>query len=174
MGKQHNVYFIGRQENIVYYQWLGGYYMRTKSSLDGKRFHKDPAFARSRQRAVEFGVAAKLAAEVYQLLPKELKKRGMIGRLTGWAHRGLMAGESREKVILAILEACGLAEGTARPKRLEAACTSGPSWIRPAVRKAPYTDGLAPQLTKTGQLLLQRIKLGPVVEISPLVLAAPA
>lgn len=108
MGRQRNQYYIGRQAHLVYYQWRGGYYVRTKSTLSGKRFWKDPAFAASRKRAVEFGDAAKLAAEVYALLPQEGKKRCVIGRLTGWAHKGLMAGKSRDAVTMELLAACGL------------------------------------------------------------------
>lgn len=130
MGKQRNIYFIGRQENIVYYQWKGGYYMRTKSTLDGKRFWKDPAFAGSRKRAVEFGEAAKLASQVYQLLPGELRKRGVIGKLTGWAHKALMSGKNKEVVMLELLEACGLPGSSTKPST-QRGCTAGVTWMQP-------------------------------------------
>ena len=137
MGKQRNIYFIGRQENIVYYQWKGGYYMRTKSTLDGKRFWQDPAFAGSRKRAVEFGEAAKLASEVYQLLPAELRKRGVIGKLTGLAHKALMHGKNKDVVMLELLEACGLrCPSTLQPAKR--GCTAGVNWNQ--------SDGLSNKL----------------------------
>src|SRR6476620_7868776 len=109
MAKQKNQYYIGRQGHLIYYQWRDVYCIRTKGSLDRKRFFSDKAFAGSRKRAEEFGEASKLASEVYQLLPQELKKRGFIGTLTGWAHRGLMNGKSRAAVKLELLKTCGLA-----------------------------------------------------------------
>jgi len=134
MGKQRNMYFIGRQDNIVYYEWKGGYYMRTKSTLNGKRFWQDPAFAGSRKRAVEFGEASKLASEVYQLLPVELRKRGVQGRLTGWAHRGLMAGASREEVKGELLAACGLSVKVNTATTSHRACTAGVDWLQLSAR----------------------------------------
>lgn len=124
MGLQKNQYYIGRQGHLIYYQWRDIYCVRTKSSLDRQRFFSDKAFAGSRKRAVEFGVAAKLAAEVYQLLPKEFKKRGFIGKLTGWAHRGLMNGKSREEVRVELLRCCGLAVVDLAPKEPIASGTS--------------------------------------------------
>jgi hypothetical protein len=124
MGLQKNQYYIGRQGHLVYYQWRDIYCVRTKSSLDRKRFFSDKAFEGSRKRAVEFGKAAKLAAEVYQLLPKELKKRGFIGKLTGRAHKALMNGKSREEVQTELLRSCGLAVVDSASKEPMASSTS--------------------------------------------------
>ncbi|ANE50530.1 hypothetical protein [Flavisolibacter tropicus] len=123
MAKQTNQYYIGRQGNLLYYQWRDVYCIRTKGTLDKKRFYEDKAFEGSRKRAVEFGEASKLAAEVYHLLPQELKKRGFIGTLTGWAHRGLMVGESKEAVRHELLLACGLATPGKSSKVIIEACT---------------------------------------------------
>ncbi|ANE50234.1 hypothetical protein [Flavisolibacter tropicus] len=109
MAKQKNQYYIGRQGNLLYYQWRDVFCIRTKGTLDKKRFYEDKAFEGSRKRAVEFGEASKLAAEVYHLLPQELKKRGFIGTLTGWAHKKLMNGKSKEAVKLELLKTCGVA-----------------------------------------------------------------
>jgi len=108
MAKQRNQYYIGRQGNLVYYMWQGGYYIRTRSTLSGKRFWEDKAFAGSRKRAVEFGAAAKLASEVYQLLPLKERRRGVIGKLTGEAHTALMAGKTKEVVKRELLIAYGV------------------------------------------------------------------
>jgi hypothetical protein len=130
-GLQKNQYYIGRQGNLLYYQWRDIYCVRTKGALGRQRFYSDKAFAGSRKRAEEFGIAAKLAAEVYQLLPKELKKRGVMGKLTGWAHKGLMAGESKDAVRVELLEACGL---TVPGKAPIEACTCRYIQMEPAQR----------------------------------------
>src|SRR6476620_6421140 len=134
MAKQTNQYYIGRQGNLLYYQWRDVYCIRTKGTLDKKRFYEDKAFESSLKRSVEFGEASKLAAEVYQLLPQELKKRGVIGRLTGWAHRGLMAGESKEAVRYELLLACGLAAPGKSSKVTIEACTCRYMRMEPALR----------------------------------------
>jgi len=126
MAKQRNQYYIGRQGNLVYYMWQGGYYIRTRSTLSGKRFWKDKAFAGSRKRAVEFGAAAKLASEVYQLLPLKERRRGVIGKLTGEAHTALMAGKLKEEVKKELLMAYGVLPQMETPARQEIVNDFGP------------------------------------------------
>ncbi|ANE52543.1 hypothetical protein [Flavisolibacter tropicus] len=108
MAKQTNQYYIGRQGNLLYYQWRDVFCIRTKGTLDKKRFYEDKAFEGSRKRAVEFGEASKLAAKIYEQLPAVLKVRGFIGRVTGLVHRKLMAGKSRETVMLELLMEYGV------------------------------------------------------------------
>jgi hypothetical protein len=161
MGIQKNQYYIGRQGHLVYYQWRDIYCVRTKGSLDRKRFFSDKAFEGSRKRAVEFGVAAKLAAEVYQLLPKELKKRGFIGRLTGWAHRGLMNGKSREEVQRELLISCGLNKPDKTSKNPVIACTSSYIQLQSPLNKNNYSTLSGQHLNRVGkQLHYQRLQNG--------------
>jgi len=108
MAKQTNQYYIGRQGNLLYYQWRDVYCIRTKGTLDRKRFYEDKAFEGSRKRSIEFGEASKLAAKIYEQLPAVLKVRGFIGKVTGIVHRKLMAGKSREMVMLELLMEFGV------------------------------------------------------------------
>jgi hypothetical protein len=160
MGIQKNQYYIGRQGHLVYYQWRDIYCVRTKGSLDRRRFFSDKAFEGSRKRAVEFGVAAKLAAEVYQLLPKELKKRGVMGRLTGWAHKGLMAGESKGAVRVELLEACGLTASIKAPKVPIEACTCRYIRMEPIQRYGRFYTLQDEGCCQAGRLLQQIPKEG--------------
>ena len=137
MAKQRSQYYIGRQAQLVYYMWRGGYYIRTRSTLSGKRFWKYPAFAASRKRAVEFGEAAKLAAEVYQLLPAELRKRGVMSKLTGLVHKELLSGKPKEGVKLELLAAYGLLPKDTLTKQSPAA--GGPALL-PVGKQGSLTE----------------------------------
>jgi hypothetical protein len=65
MGRQHEGSRLeGRIGSLVFYQWRGGFYVRSASSLTGKRFRKDKAFEGSRRCAALFAKASRLAGEV--------------------------------------------------------------------------------------------------------------
>ena len=78
--------------DITFYQLEEEYYLRKKTSLNRKRFLKDPAFAGSRIRSAQFGVASSLASRFYRSLPKEKKGHGIIGKLSGMANTFLQQG----------------------------------------------------------------------------------
>ena len=86
--------FSGTIGNLTIYRVGDKSYVRTKSSLDRKRFLRDPAFAQSREKAALFGKAARLVKAFYQELPKEVKRHGLFGKLTAIAYKGLQAGKS--------------------------------------------------------------------------------
>jgi hypothetical protein len=117
MARQAGPLFIsGTLQDLTFYQLDGTFYVRQKSSLTRKRFRKDPAFARSRERAAQFSVASKLAKEVYYLLPKKKRKHGVIGKLTGQANRLLQEGASVEAVKRRLQKEWGLIQPTAASK----------------------------------------------------------
>jgi hypothetical protein len=65
MGRQREGSRLeGRVGSLVFYQWRGGFYVRSASSLTGKRFRKDKAFEGSRRCASLFAQASRLASEV--------------------------------------------------------------------------------------------------------------
>jgi hypothetical protein len=97
----------GTLGNLTFYKMDGKNIVRRKTSLDKKRVNTDPAFANSRKSAAVFGVAAFIAKEVYWTLPKEKRKHGLIGKLTGMANKMLHEGKSAEEVRTKM---CGLAE----------------------------------------------------------------
>ena len=98
----------GTYGNLVVYKVGDQLYARTKSSLDGKRFWKDRAFARSREKAKQFGVAAMIAKTIYALLPKEVKRYGLFGKVTGFIHKGLQEGKSKETLVQEMREHLGI------------------------------------------------------------------
>jgi hypothetical protein len=65
MGRQREGSRLeGRIGALVFYQWRGGFYVRSASTLTGKRFHKDKAFEGSRRCANLFAQASRVASEV--------------------------------------------------------------------------------------------------------------
>src|SRR5687767_1189515 len=103
MAKQKGpIYLKGTAGNKTYYRMGGRYYVRKKTSLDKERFYRDAAFARSRKAAGLFGIASKIASELYQMLPQQKKGHGVIGRLSGKANKLLHEGNSKETVWAAL------------------------------------------------------------------------
>ncbi len=98
MAKQIGPFKItGCYDNICFYKMDGQYYARTKSSLDGKRVKKDPAFRKTRWHSDLLARSSKIAAAVYRDLPKE---KGLFRKLTGQAMRLLKEGKTTEEVFL--------------------------------------------------------------------------
>ncbi len=93
------IFFTGTLDDITFYKMEGLYYARKKSSLDKKRFRTDPRFKRSRASADRFGEASRLASEVYQLLPKEARGKGVIGKLTAQVGQLLKEGKDPIQII---------------------------------------------------------------------------
>ena len=104
MARQAGVIKItGTIGDITFYQLEEEYYLRKKTSLNRKRFLKDPAFAGSRIRSAQFGVASSLASRFYRSLPKEKKGHGIIGKLSGMANTFLQQGYTTDET-LALLQ----------------------------------------------------------------------
>jgi hypothetical protein len=97
--------------DITFYKLQEAFYLRKKTSLNRKRFLKDPAFAGSRIRSKQFGVAAKLASCFYHSLPKEKKGHGIIGKLSGMANTLLQQGYTTDET-LTLLQKKWNADGT--------------------------------------------------------------
>lgn len=74
MAKQTGtIKLTGTIDDLCFYKMEGNYYVRLKSSLSGKRFQKDAAFAGSRRSASRFGEGNRLASAVYRLIDKEMR-----------------------------------------------------------------------------------------------------
>ena len=109
----------GTYGNMVVYQVGDRLYARTRSSLTGKRFWKSKAFANSREKARQFGWAAVIAKAIYATLPREVKRQGLFGKLTGWVQRSLHEGKTKEAIVkemLVHLEVVPVAEMTKATK----------------------------------------------------------
>lgn len=74
MAKQTGtIKLTGTIDDLCFYEMEGNYYVRLKSSLSGKRYQKDAAFAGSRRSASRFGEGNRLASAVYRLIDKEMR-----------------------------------------------------------------------------------------------------
>src|SRR6476619_1725202 len=87
MGKQAgNIKIEGRTfGRLVFYKMDGEYYVRTKSSLTGKRVKKDPRFKRTMRSAGELARASKIGSAIYKALPKNFRQFWMYRAFTGEA-----------------------------------------------------------------------------------------
>ena len=100
MAKQVGPFKLrGCYDNLCFYKMDGEYYVRTKSSLSGKRVKKDAAFKKTMQNAHWLGQAAAIASKVYRALPKEKKEAGLYKKLTGQVMRMLKDGKSEKEIL---------------------------------------------------------------------------
>ncbi len=84
MAKQTGLIRItGTIDNLCFYKMDGKYYVRTKSSLSGKRVKKDPAFKKTMTYARLLAKASQIASKMYKILPKEEKGIKVYRELTG-------------------------------------------------------------------------------------------
>jgi hypothetical protein len=79
---------------LVFYKMGSEYYVRTKSSLTGKRVKKDPRFRSTMRSANLLGRASKIGSAAYKALPKEFRQFFMYRAFTGEAMMMLKKGMS--------------------------------------------------------------------------------
>jgi hypothetical protein len=109
MAKQVGPLFItGTIDGIIFYKLGEQYYLRSKGSYKSAKYmRKDPRLKRTMQKAAQFGGASKLVKEVYyRQLPREVRRQGLFGKLTGMVNSWLQQGKSREDVKELLLAHC--------------------------------------------------------------------
>lgn len=88
----------GTFAGLVCYKMYGAYYVRTKSSLTGKRFWKDIAFEGSRKSCSLLAKASAIASHYYKNYPEERRRKGLFNEMTGriklWLKEGKTEGET--------------------------------------------------------------------------------
>ena len=100
MAKQAGPFFItGMIDQICFYRMDGNYYARVRSSLDGKRVKKDPAFRETMRYAELMGKASSIASIVYRALPEEQKIKGLFRKLVAQAMRLLKENKIAEEIV---------------------------------------------------------------------------
>ncbi len=102
MIKQDIFVFTGTQDNLTCYYSKGRAILRARSSLDGERVKRDPAFKGFRQSGQRLKRASPLAAALYAQIPAGKREYAMYRILTGEAIRLLKQG-LEEKAIDCIL-----------------------------------------------------------------------
>ena len=88
----------GTRDGICIYKMRGEYFIRSKSSLSGKRVKTSPAFRNTMLHAGILGRASRIASYVYQALPSAFREYRMYRSLTGDAMRFIKAGIKDEEV----------------------------------------------------------------------------
>jgi hypothetical protein len=100
MAKQLGPFFItGTIDQVCFYRMDGSYYARVKSSLDGKRVKKDPAFRQTMRYAELMGKASSIASIVYRALPEKQKIKGLFRKLVAQAIRLLKENKTAEEIV---------------------------------------------------------------------------
>ena len=85
---------------ITFYEQLGNFEAKKKSSIDGKRIKTDPAFEAIRQSSGILSRASRLASALYKTLPPGSREKGMFNRLTGDVYLKLKAGLAESDISL--------------------------------------------------------------------------
>ncbi|AXY74019.1 hypothetical protein D3H65_08495 [Paraflavitalea soli] len=91
--------FIGTYGPVTVYFMFGKYYMRSRSSLTGKRVKKDPAFRKTMQYAALLAKASPIALKLYAVVPLPNKKHKVRCKITGEVMTWLRYGWSDTDII---------------------------------------------------------------------------
>lgn len=101
MAKQKGEHpFTGKLGATIGYKANGEYRERENGSKEGKAFRKDPRRWRTMYYAELFAQASKAMVLVYRGLPKDQRKHGVYGKLSGKAFSLIRLGSSIEEVKL--------------------------------------------------------------------------
>lgn len=90
----------GTIDGLSFYKMYGNYFVREKSSLNGKRFWKDKAFEGSRRSCSLLARASSFASLYYRSYPKQGQRKGLFNEMTGrvklWLSKGIKEEEALE------------------------------------------------------------------------------
>ena len=99
MAKQNGQYpFSGKLGPTVGYMRGGKHCLRGNGALTGKQFRNDRRFRRTMEFAAMFAQASKVVVLIYKALPKDQRKHGVYGKLTGKAMSMLKNEKTVEEV----------------------------------------------------------------------------
>jgi hypothetical protein len=109
MAKQVGpLFFTGTIDGIIFYKVGDKYYTRSKGSYkSAKHMRRNPKYKRTMENADRFGGASKLTQEIYyRHVPKQHRKQGVYGQLTGLLHGWLQEGKSKEDAQALLIAHC--------------------------------------------------------------------
>lgn len=92
------MWYTGTIGNATYYVMNGIGYVRSKSSLSGKRVKTSPAFKKTMEFARKLGEASTLASALYKTVPAKQKSIGLFRKITGMVITGFRKGNNVEEV----------------------------------------------------------------------------
>ncbi|MFT3827258.1 MAG: hypothetical protein QM731_25245 [Chitinophagaceae bacterium] len=87
---------------LTFYRLHNKWYIRRRSSLTGRRVKTSKRFEKSRQSAAKLGIASKLAATMYRVLPPAWKLYDLYKKLTAVAIQLLHEGVDEKTVLIAL------------------------------------------------------------------------
>ena len=93
---------LGTHDGICVYTRWGKYYVRSKSSLSGRRVKSAPEFKKTMEYASLLAKASKIASGVYKTLPQ--KNFQKYRELTGQAMKMLRSGMEQEQIMKRLAE----------------------------------------------------------------------
>ena len=97
------IFITGSIDNLCFYKMGGQYYVRKKSSLDGKRVRRDKAFAVTMKNAELMGKGSSVASSVYRLVPVSCRGIVLFRAITSAAISLLRKGDlDRDGVVLVL------------------------------------------------------------------------
>jgi hypothetical protein len=92
--------FIGTFGPITIYYMFGKYYIRSRSSLTGKRVKTDPVFYNTMKYADLMAKGSPIASKVYALVPLQHRQKNLCRKITGEAMTWLKYGWAAEDIIV--------------------------------------------------------------------------
>ena len=151
MAKQVGPLFItGTIDGIIFYKLGEQYYMRSKGSYkSGKKMRKDPRLKRTMQNADRFGGASQLVQYIYyRHLPREVRRHGLFGELTGMVNRWLYQGKSTEETEALLIAYCQSLQPKSKVPEATTPATSNTSTATPVAIKQQQLKNRKPKATK--------------------------
>ncbi len=124
---------------------FGRYYMRSRSSLTGKRVKTDPAFYNTMKYADLMATASPIASKVYALVSLQHRINNLCRKITGEAITWLKYGWSATDIIEYLTKKYVPQYGGMQLLPVEAPVTV----LRPSYRRSrPITEHTAPDLVR--------------------------
>ncbi|MDE3124724.1 MAG: hypothetical protein KGK14_04355 [Bacteroidota bacterium] len=121
-------FLSGTFNGLTFYVVNGRQLVRSKTSIDKKRFYSDPAFARLRQYSQWLQIASPVASKIYrQLPPQKGLQQKMTGQLMQWLKKGVNLAVAVQRLIDAYIPALSTAQ-SAQPVAYGGLPTKGQLW----------------------------------------------
>jgi hypothetical protein len=153
MAKQAGpVLFTGTIDGIIFYKVGDKYYSRSKGSYkSAKHMRRNPRYKRTMENADQFGGASKLVQEIYyRHVPKQHRKQGVYGQLTGLVNGWLHEGKSREEAQALLIAHCQTLSAPIDQRTTinEQRKPAQPKAAQPKVEQRPTNNDQRPKQTR--------------------------
>jgi hypothetical protein len=167
MAKQAGpVFFTGTIDGLIFYELNGQYYVRRLGKYKNKKqMRRSPKYERTMRNADQFGEASALSKWIYYShMPREARKHGAFGRLTGVAYRLIQEGKSKEEVTAMLIAYCRSFDPITTTEPAIATVEQNKETNAPKVKLTRY---LATHKLEVGSITLQSKVLPEMVRNQP-------